>query len=84
MGANEDINDSKNSEHDDAKEIFKKVKVDDGLTCINPTEISYYSSGLFEEICFQCGKVPEGENDESNRVNVNEGYYYIRPGKINF
>ena len=26
--------------------------------------------------CFQCGKVPEGENDESNRVNVNEGYYY--------
>ena len=43
----------------------------------DPTKISYYSSGLFEEICFQCGKVPEGENDESNRVNVNEGYYNI-------
>ena len=71
----QDINDE-NSEHDDVGEIFKKVKVDDGLLCSNPTEISYYSSGLFEEICFQCGKVPEDEYDESDRVKVNEGYYY--------
>ena len=36
----------------------------------------YYSSGLFEKICFQCGKVPEDECDESDRVKVNEEYYY--------
>jgi hypothetical protein len=46
------------------------------LLCSNPTEVSYYSSGLFEEICFQCGKVPEDECDESDIVKVNEGYYY--------
>jgi hypothetical protein len=58
------------------EEIFKKVKVDDGLTCNSPIEVSYYSSGLFEEICFQCGKVSEDECDESNKVNVDGGYYY--------
>ena len=67
---------NENSEHDGVEEIFKKVKVDDGLLCSNPTEVSYYSSGLFEEICFQCGKVPEDECDESDRSNVNEGFYY--------
>ena len=77
IGCNEsDINGDENSEHDDVGEIFKKVKVDDGLLCSNSTEVSYYSSGLFEEICFQCGKVPEDESNESDRVNVNEGYYY--------
>ncbi|PKK64053.1 hypothetical protein RhiirC2_788029 [Rhizophagus irregularis] len=70
------INGDENSEHDYVGEIFKKVKVDDGLICNNPTEISYYSSGLFEEICFQCGKVPEDECDESDRPNLNEGFYY--------
>ncbi|CAB5388945.1 unnamed protein product [Rhizophagus irregularis] len=70
------INGDENSEHDYVGEIFKKVKVDDGLICNNPTEISYYSSGLFEEICFQCGKVPENECDESDRPNLNEGFYY--------
>jgi hypothetical protein len=58
------------------KEIFKKVKVDDGLTFNNLTEVSYYSSDLFEEICFQRGKVPEDESDESDRANINEEYYY--------
>ncbi|CAB5209769.1 unnamed protein product [Rhizophagus irregularis] len=70
------INGDENSEHDYVGEIFKKVKVDDGLIFNNPTEISYYSSGLFEEICFQCGKVPEDECDESDRPNLNEGFYY--------
>ena len=65
-----------NIENDDIGKIFENVKVDDKLSCNNPMEISYYSSGLFEEICFQCGKVPEDECDESNRVNVNETYYY--------
>ena len=46
------------------------------MLCSNPTEVFYYSSGLFEEICFQCGKVPEDECDESDRVKVNEGHYY--------
>ena len=71
----DDINSDENSEHDDVEDIFKKVKVDDELTCSNPTEVSYYSSGLFEEICFQCGKVQD-ECNESGKVNVNEGYYY--------
>jgi hypothetical protein len=66
------VNGNENSENDDVKEIFKKVKIEDGLTCNNPTEVSYYSSGLF----FQCGKVPEDESDESDRVNINEEYYY--------
>ena len=39
-------------------------------------ETSYYSSGLFEDICFQCGKVPEDEFDESEKVSVNEIYYH--------
>lgn len=72
-----DINSEENS--DNVGEIFKKVKVDDGLKCSDPTEVSYYSSGLFEEICFQCGKVPTDEGNESDRRNVNEGnegYYY--------
>ena len=77
VGQNEsNINDDENNENDDVGEIFKKVKVDDGLLCSNPTEVSYYSSGVFEEICFQCGKVPEDESNESDRVNENEGYYY--------
>jgi len=71
----QDINDE-NSEYDDVGEIFKKVKVDDELLCSNPTEISYYSSGLFEEICFQCEKVSEDKYDESDRVKINERYYY--------
>ncbi len=62
---NSDENSDENSESDDVGEIFKKVKVDDGLLCDRPMEVAYYSSGLFENICFQCGKVPE-----------NEGYYY--------
>ncbi|CAG8494151.1 839_t:CDS:2, partial [Funneliformis caledonium] len=62
----QNIND-KNSEHEDVGEIFNKVNVDDGLLCSNPTEVSYYSSGLFEEICFQCRKVPEDECNESDR-----------------
>ena len=77
VGQNEsNINDDENNENDDVGEIFTKVKVDDGLLCSNPTEVSYYSSGVFEEICFQCGKVPEDESNESDRVNENEGGYY--------
>ena len=37
-------------------------------------EIPYYSSGLFEDICFQCGKIPEEDDNEPN--NQEEGYYY--------
>jgi len=37
----QNINDE-NSEHDDVGEIFKKVKVDDGLLCSNPTEVSLF------------------------------------------
>ena len=33
---------NENSEHDDIGEIFKKVKIDDGLKCSDPKEISYY------------------------------------------
>ena len=46
------------------------------VLCDHPMEVAYYSSGLFENICFQCGKVPENECDESNKVSINEGYYY--------
>jgi len=60
--------DNENSENDDVGEIFKKVKVNDSLTYNHPMEVSYYSSGLFEEICFKCGKVPE-EIDESEKFN---------------
>ena len=34
---------------DDVGNIFENVKVDDKLMCSNPMEVSYYSSGLFEE-----------------------------------
>ena len=62
---------------DNVSKLFEKVKVNDSLTCNSPMEIPYYSSGLFEDICFQCGKIP-GENDEesNNQVNIEEGYYY--------
>ena len=73
---NSDENSDENNESDDVGEIFKKVKVDDGLLCDRPMEVAYYSSGLFENICFQYGKVPENECDESNKVSINEGYYY--------
>ena len=63
-------------ESDDVGEIFKKVRVDDSLLCDRLMEVAYYSSGLFEDICFRCGKVPENECDESNKVSVDEGYYY--------
>ncbi|CAB4397956.1 unnamed protein product [Rhizophagus irregularis] len=66
----------KNSENNEVVNIFENVKVDDKLMCSNPMEISYYSSGLFEDICFQCGKVPEDEFDESEKVSVNEIYYH--------
>jgi len=46
------------------------------VLCDRPMEVAYYSSGLFEKNCFQCGKVPENECDESNKVSINEGYYY--------
>ena len=40
-------------------------------------EIPYYSSGLFEDICFQCGKIPkEGDEESNNQVDIEEGYYY--------
>ena len=65
-----------NSESDEVGNIFENVKVDDKLMCSNPMEVSYYSSGLFEDICFQCGKVPDDEFDESERVSVNETYYH--------
>ncbi|RGB33953.1 hypothetical protein C1646_668928 [Rhizophagus diaphanus] len=44
------------SESDDVGNIFENVKVDDKLMCSNPMELSYYPNGLFEDICFQCGK----------------------------
>jgi len=65
-----------NSESDDVGKIFENVKVDNKLICSSSMEVSYYSSGLFEDICFQCGKVPEDEFDESDRVSVNEIYYH--------
>lgn len=72
-------NESSDSEHDDSDNIgdlFKKVKINDSLTCNLPMEVPYYSSGLFENICFQCGNIPE-ENDESiNSVSIDDGYYY--------
>ncbi|GES83192.1 uncharacterized protein LOC105330322 [Rhizophagus clarus] len=47
------------------------------LTCNSPMEIPYYSSGLFEDICFQCGKIPEeGDEESNNQVNIEEGWYY--------
>ena len=67
---------NENNENDDVGKIFENVKVDDKLTCSDPIEVSYYSSGLFEDICFQCGKVPENECDKSAEVSVNEVYYY--------
>ncbi|CAG8727295.1 10240_t:CDS:1, partial [Funneliformis caledonium] len=62
----EDFNDENSK--DDVGRIFENVKVDDKLTCSNPMEVSYYSSCLFEDICFQFGKVPEDEYDESTKV----------------
>ena len=44
------------------------------LTCNSTMEFPYYSSGLFEDICFQCGKIPEEDDNEPN--NQEEGYYY--------
>ncbi|GES84620.1 hypothetical protein GLOIN_2v1782174 [Rhizophagus clarus] len=47
------------------------------LTCNSLMEIPYYSSGLFEDICFQCGKIPEeGDEESNNQVNIEEEYYY--------
>ena len=43
------------SNDDDVLEIIKKVKVNDSLTCNSPMEIPYYSSNLFQEVCFSCG-----------------------------
>ncbi|CAI2179249.1 11947_t:CDS:2, partial [Funneliformis geosporum] len=65
-----------NNKKDDVERIFENVKVDNKLACNNPMEFSYYSSGLFEDICFECEKVPENECDESARVSINEVYYY--------
>jgi hypothetical protein len=67
---------NEDGQSDDVGRIFENVKVDDKLACNNPMEVSYYSSGLFEDICFQCGKIPEDECDESTRVSMNEVYYY--------
>ena len=41
--------------NDDVLEIIKKVKVNNSLTCNSPMEIPYYSSNLFQEVCFFCG-----------------------------
>jgi hypothetical protein len=63
-----------NNENDNIGKIFEKVKVNNSLTCNSTMEIPYYSSGLFEDICFQCGKIPEEDDNEPN--NQEEGYYY--------
>ena len=63
-----------NNENDNIGKIFEKVKVNNSITCNSTMEIPYYSSGLFEDICFQCGKIPEEDDNEPN--NQEEGYYY--------
>ncbi|GES93292.1 hypothetical protein GLOIN_2v1763419 [Rhizophagus clarus] len=70
-------NNNDDYESDNLSEIFEKVKINNSLTCNSPMEIPYYSSGLFEDICFQCGKIPEeGDEESNNQVNIEEGYYY--------
>jgi hypothetical protein len=70
------VDDENNDDSDNIGDLFKKVKINDSLTCNLPMEVPYYSSGLFENICFQCGNIPE-ENDESiNSVSIDDGYYY--------
>ncbi|GES91916.1 uncharacterized protein LOC111136195 [Rhizophagus clarus] len=70
-------NNNDDYESDNVNEIFEKVKINNSLTCNSPMEIPYYSSGLFEDICFQCGKIPEeGDEESNNQVNIEEGYYY--------
>ena len=57
--------------------LSEKEKI--GLKCKTweiAMQYGKYLSGLFEDICFRCGKAPENECDESNKVSVNEGYYY--------
>ncbi|RGB22929.1 hypothetical protein C1646_775284 [Rhizophagus diaphanus] len=44
------------SKSDDVGNISKNIKVDDKLMCNNLMEVSYYPSGLFEDICFQYEK----------------------------
>ncbi|GES82304.1 hypothetical protein GLOIN_2v1489433 [Rhizophagus clarus] len=64
--------------------LYSKTKLNsieisnlESLTCNSPMEIPYYSSGLFEDICFQCEKIPkEGDEESNNQVNIEEGYYY--------
>ncbi|GBB94233.1 hypothetical protein RclHR1_23160002 [Rhizophagus clarus] len=59
-------NNNDDYESDNVSEIFEKVKINNSLTCNSPMEIPYYSSGLFEDICFQCGKIPKKGDEESN------------------
>ncbi|CAI2167177.1 19849_t:CDS:2, partial [Funneliformis geosporum] len=63
-----------NYESDNVSKLFEKVKVNNSLTCDSSMEIPYYSSELFEDICFQCGKIPE--EGDNNQVSIEEGYYY--------
>ena len=47
---------SSNGTDDSMKKLFSIVKVNNTLTCNSPIEISYYSSGLYNEtLCFNCG-----------------------------
>ncbi|GES76157.1 hypothetical protein GLOIN_2v1489433 [Rhizophagus clarus] len=46
----------------------------ESLTCNSPMEIPYYSSGLFEDICFQCGKIPKKGDEESNLYLISDKY----------
>ncbi|GES93290.1 hypothetical protein GLOIN_2v1489433 [Rhizophagus clarus] len=70
-------NNNDDYESDNLSEIFEKVKINNSLTCNSPMEIPYYSSGLFEDICFSVGKIPEeGDEESNNQVNIEEGYYY--------
>ncbi|GES80589.1 hypothetical protein GLOIN_2v1489433 [Rhizophagus clarus] len=64
--------------------LYSKTKLNsieisnlESLPCNSPTKIPYYLSGLFEDICFQCEKIPkEGDEKSNNQVNIEEGYYY--------
>ncbi|GBC07462.1 hypothetical protein RclHR1_07490007 [Rhizophagus clarus] len=76
--ANTEVSNNNNDyESDNVSKIFEKVKINNSLPCNSPTKIPYYLSGLFEDICFQCEKIPkEGDEKSNNQVNIEEGYYY--------
>ena len=72
--------DSEEEEHekkeDSICEIFSRVFVNDSWSCVSQVEKSYYSAGIYPDICIECGnldvtRVEKGEHPRCNNCSGN-------------